>query len=501
MARRKSVTAKSLNFRDKLILNQWLIGRFGITQPWENTNGRRVQHPFHALVEQFKNSPEGIETDNLHYFFHELKESTCFRNGRASIDINQIRTYEENIVRHTSSINSKRTRPVTWKYFQWLTLLFVEMYLDQYFGNRTQLLHQLNEFVKRFNATFAVYKNVSLYTEDDLNKICLQNATGSGKTLLMHVNVLQYRHYAARQNMDKDLSRIILLTPNERLSSQHLSEFRASDISAGIYLESRGDIFDSENGLDHVDVLEITKLGDEDKEKTIATRSLGDQNLLLVDEGHRGLSGKDEGAWFSRRAELCAKGFTFEYSATFEQAVKASGSSDTFDSYAKSVIFDYSYRWFYEDGFGKDYQILNLPKPAREIQPIYLTACLLKFYQQLRIYEERANEFHPFNIEKPLWIFVGNTVSKVGQSKSKDTITDVAIVVKFIANFIELRDVAINHIRLILRRTGQDTGLVDEENHDIFNGAFRYLVRALERGETEDILYRDILTLRLTTSV
>ena len=47
---------------------------------------------------------------------------------------------------------------------------------------------------------------------------------------------------------------------------------------------------------------------------------------------------------------------------------------------------------------------------------------------------------------------------------------------------------------MILRRTGQDTGLVDEENHDIFNGAFRYLVRALERGETEDILYRDILS-------
>ncbi|MXZ44826.1 MAG: DEAD/DEAH box helicase [Gammaproteobacteria bacterium] len=498
MARRTSSKAKSHTFRDKLILNQWLISRFGIAQPWETTNRTQSQRPFHILVEKIKNCPEGMESDNLHYFYHELKESNFFRSGRSAIDVSQILTYEENIVRHTSIVNSKRTRPITWKYFQWLALLFVEIYLDQYFLNRKRLLQKLNEFVEQFNSAFADYESAPAYTEDDLNKICLQNATGSGKTLLMHVNVLQYRQYSERQKMDKNLSRIILLTPNERLSRQHVAEFRASDISAGIYLESRGDIFDSESGLEHIDVLEITKLGDEEKEKTIATRSLGDQNLLLVDEGHRGLSGKDEGAWFSRRSELCAKGFTFEYSATFEQAVKASGSSDTVDSYAKSVIFDYSYRWFYEDGFGKDYLILNLPKSAKEVQRIYLTACLLKFYQQLRIYEERASELHPFNLEKPLWIFVGNTVSKVGQSK--DTITDVAIVVRFIANFIEGSDVAISHIRSILKGTGQDTGLVDEENNDVFEGAFRYLVRALDRGETVNTMYQDIIS-RLFNSV
>ena len=131
-------------------------------------------------------------------------------------------------------------------------------------------------------------------------------------------------------------------------------------------------------------MLEITKLGDKEGPNTIATRSLGDQNLLLVDEGHRGLSGKsakaDGNAWFKNRAMLCEKGFTFEYSATFDQAVSGTGHED---DYARTVIFDYSYRWFYEDGFGKDYQILNLPKSYDEIKAVYLTACLLKFYQQL----------------------------------------------------------------------------------------------------------------------
>ncbi len=63
---------------------------------------------------------------------------------------------------------------------------------------------------------------------------------------------------------------------------------------------------------------------------------------LQVDEGHRGMSGKEEGVWFTRRGDLCAKGFTFEYSATFEQAVQASGNSEFENSYAKTIVFDYS---------------------------------------------------------------------------------------------------------------------------------------------------------------
>ncbi len=47
-----------------------------------------------------------------------------------------------------------------------------------------------------------------------------------------------------------------------------------------------------------------------------------------------------------------------EYRQQPGQAVK--GSRALTDTYAKSILFDYSYRYFYGDGFGKDYQILNL---------------------------------------------------------------------------------------------------------------------------------------------
>ncbi len=297
-----------------------------------------------------------------------------------------------------------------WTYFQWLTLLFIEIYLDRFFTDRQLLLDDLNHFVARFNRQWEDYADMPLYVADDLNKLCLQNATGSGKTLLMHVNLLQYRHYARRHGKDKDLSRVILLTPNERLSEQHISEFFESNINAMDFAKAGHNLFTQALGLGRVDVLEITKLADQEGPNTIATRSLGDQSLLLVDEGRRGMSGKEEGAWFARRSELCAKGFTFEYSATFEQAVRASGNPDFENSYAKTVVFDYSYRWFYEDGFGKDYKIDNLPHPKKEIiarliekgnllkasrleherdvaqalMPYFMTACLLKFYQQLR---------------------------------------------------------------------------------------------------------------------
>ena len=494
MAKRNHKGPKPHLFRNKLLLNQWIVSLFGIDPLVEhNVDGKTVR-PFHRLAAPIRDpGMEGMDADNIHKFYHNLVNSELLRNDLCGLSKAQILLYEENIVRHTRKINEKRHRPVVWKYFQWLTLLFVEIYLDRFFSNREGLLSDLNTFVERFNRKKDNYTDVPLYNVDDLNKLCLQNATGSGKTLLMHVNLLQYRHYASKHGKDKDLSRVILLTPNERLSDQHIVEFRESHISADSYLQ-RDSLFRVAQGLNHVDVLEITKLAEQEGPNTIATRSLGDQNLLLVDEGHRGMSGKEEGVWFSRRSELCAKGFTFEYSATFEQSVQASGNANFENSYAKTVVFDYSYRWFYEDGFGKDYQILNLPESFEETRSIYMTACLLKFYQQLRIFEEKIKEFEPFNLEKPLWVFVGSTVSSGKLTRDEKIVaTDVALIIQFIADFLDNRQATIRRMHEILTEKGQDTGLLDKDGNDIFAGAFTYLAKAMNGGETVEDLYRDIL--------
>ncbi len=496
---KKAANAKRQHeFINKLVLNQWLISLFGINTFEEATvNGTKVR-PFQRLAEPLKNI-EGLDSDNLHHFYHALVNSNLFFDESwCKINKSQILAYEENIVRHTQAINDKRERPITWKYFQWLTLLFVEIYLDNYFRDRDALLKSLNEYVAEFNAHWTEYEDIPPYTEDDLNKLCLQNATGSGKTLLMHVNLMQYQHYARKHGREKDLSRVILLTPNERLSEQHKAELSQS----GIYSETFGTagriMLDSAQGLNRVDIIEITKLADKEGPNTIATRSLTEQNLLLVDEGHRGMSGTEEGAWLKNRNMLCSKGFTFEYSATFQQAVKASKNMDFENSYAKSVIFDYSYRWFYADGYGKDYQILNLPESFSDTQNLYLTACLLKYYQQLRIWEEKERELMPFHLEKPMWVFVGSTVLKKKggsdvEEPDAETLSDIGLILQFIASFLDKEVEYRRYINDILSNGGVVTGLVDKDGNDVFAGGFTYLQKAMTTGITVEQIYKDIL--------
>jgi len=489
--KKKSTGPKPHAFRNKLLLNQWLISCFGI-DPLSTERKR----PFHKLAKPIRDPRmEGMDNDNLHHFYHALKESDLLLNEAHSISPEKLLMYEENIVRHTQVINAKRKRPVIWKYYQWLSLLFVELYLDHYFTDKERLLQELNNFVSRFNVRWPEHTDVNNFVEEDLNKLSLQNATGSGKTLLMHVNLLQYQRYSKIHGRENELSRAMLISPNERLSVQHIAEFSESSISAGKFSKEGRNLFTPTHCLAHVDVLEITKLGDKEGPATFATRNLDDNNLLLVDEGHRGLSGKnvkaDENAWFKNRAMLCSKGFTFEYSATFEQAVTGTGHEE---DYAKSVVFDYSYRWFYEDGFGKDYQILNLPQSFGEIKAIYLTACLLKFYQQLNIYDAMSSELIDFNIEKPLWVFVGSTVS--GKSANKDEkilATDVAQIIQFIAEFLSNRDSALRRINEILTGRGQDTGLLDKNGVDIFEGAFLWISKLLNGGKSVEELYQDVL--------
>jgi len=497
MPPKKKDKIKKHNFKDKLILNQWLISLFGIDPLHDHiVNGKKMR-PFHKLADMIIGSKiEGLDKDNLHYFYKNLFDMFG-ASSTTTITKEQLLNYEENIVSHTQKINEKRDRPITWKYYQWLNLLFVEIYLDLYFHDRQKLLKGLNEYILRYNAHYPEYADISPYTDDDLNKICFQNATGSGKTLLMHINFFQFKHYAKVSGNTRDISRSILITPNERLSKQHIDEFSISGISASIFVEKEktGPLAFANSNLGIIDVIEITKLADTDGPNTIAARSLGDNNLLFVDEGHRGMSGKEEGAWFKRRADLCARGFTFEYSATFQQAVAASKSDEFENSYTKNVIFDYSYRWFYEDGFGKDYQILNLPKSFKEVQNTYFIACLLKFYQQLRVFEEKRSEFAPFNIEKPLWVFVGSTVTKAKGGVKDDEIvaTDVALIIQFISDFLSDHKTAKSEIKKILTGKGQDTGLLDADGNDIFHGSFSFLNKKISSGESMDAIYKDIM--------
>lgn len=496
MARKPKSKIKPLPFGYKLVLNQWIVSLFGFDPLKDHKDGKRTLRPVQPLAKTVKDAPEGMTSENLHHFYKALD---VHLQAGAEITRADLLRYEHNIVSHTLAINEKRDRPIVWKYYQWLSLLFAEIYLDRFFEDRAALLDSLNAYVDAFDKywTDEGYETgITPYELDDLNKLCLQNATGSGKTLLMHVNFLQFRHYASKSPLKHDLTRTVLITPNEQLSLQHAREMKGSNIVAARLLTDSGDLLSSrQNGLRQVDFTELTKLGDTDGPNVIATRNLGDQNLLLVDEAHRGMGSQEERGWFRSRARLSEKGFVFEYSATLKEAVTAAKRPEIEASYAKTILFDYSYRYFYEDGYGKDYRIFNLPRTFSQLEFSYLTACLLSFYQQLKLYEDMQTLYTPYNIEKPLWVFVGSSVTKATGSKAeKATVSDVGKILAFIAKFLKSEGKSVAEIERILTGNAQETGLLDENGGDIFAGGFVYLQQLMLRESWKPSdLFRDIL--------
>ena len=456
MKARRAKNRPPVPFAKKLVLNQWLLSLFNVKR-------------FEDLAEHLRHEAlEGLDENNIHRFHHVL--TAQFHLTQLPTDL--LLEYDQNIVTHTQRLNERRItcgkEPIVWKYFQYLTLLFSEVYLDRYFRDPEALLATLNAQVAAYNADKAEADQIAAFDEaaeawSQLNKLAFWMATGSGKTLLMHANILQYQHVLTRHDRRRyELNRILLLTPNEGLSQQHLREFETAGIAAKLFNKDGGRLFSGQA----VEILEVTRLRDEMGAKTIAIDAFEGNNLVLVDEGHRGASGGEEGAWMRFRNALCEKGFSFEYSATFGQAVK--GNPKLTELYAKSTLCDYSYRYFYGDGFGKDYQILNLDQETQQNKlELYLVACLLSFFQQQRLYREHGRTFRRFNIENPLWIFVGGRVTA---ALAKKDASDIVEILQFLARYVADRVGSIQRLDRVLNQ-----GLVTATRQNLFAGRFAYL--------------------------
>lgn len=459
------------NFHDKILLNKYLLSLFGIDAIGTKIISKNGVEVFKELK---LSSSEGYTEEGNTKFLEQLK-AHLYLTGH--ITETMLQQYDENIVRYTHEISEGRDELIIWKYFQYLSLLFTEIYLDKFFSNKKQLQHDLNEFVKFFNGRQIDQQvgkkikksdlyQVTPFQERDLNKLAFWNATGSGKTLLMHINIKQYLHYAHKHTKGHD-SKILLITPNEPLSQQHLLDFNLSGIPANIFTKNQSGVFSGKE----VEIIEVSKLSEESKDKTVAVDSFETQNLVLVDEGHGGMSGDQ---WKRFRDQLSTTGFAFEYSATFGQAISASDKKkkeDLTQEYSKSILFDYSYKYFYEDGYGKDYRILNLKEDNADFKNKYLTANLLSYYQQLLIYKNKPEIAMQFRLYKPLWVFVGSSVNAVRTENKKET-SDVLDIVHFLSDFLKNRDEYIKNIELILSNRA---GMLDKNGYSIFEGSFAYL--------------------------
>ena len=315
-------------------------------------------------------------------------------------------------------------------HFQWLAALFVELYLARLAapGGRALLARQLNALREQ---SFAYLPEVQ---PGQLNRLALWMATGSGKTLMLHLNTLQFLRHAPGI-LGQLPQRVLLLTPNETLSSQHRSELGLSgldDITLGRTLE----------------ITELTKLylpADKDGLRnrvkqgvSVCTEQYPGPNLLLVDEGHKGgkSNSGEESAFRERRQALAgthplhavegAPGFEFEYSATFAQI--ADGDKGFFDDYARCTVFDYGYRRFHEDGFGKSPR--SLVTRDSHAQDLVLTAALVAFWRQVRYFADDAARAQRYRLSPPLAVFVGQSVT----GKSQDVVQVLVFLARFAAD-------------------------------------------------------------------
>lgn len=462
---------KNIKLSNQLVLHEYMLSLMEVDSLEELTKDMK------------DSSLEELDIDNTSRFYKHLASRLI---NRTELNKDVLRQYDENIVRFTFQINKKRRVNIKWKYFQYLSLLFTEIYLDRYFNQRNRLLDDLNSFIEKYNKYKTGIEKIDYYDESDLKKLAFWNATGSGKTLLMHINILQYLHYFSQNNRRDNLEQIILLTPSEDLSKQHLREFQLSGLQATLFDKNMQGLFRS----NEISIIDIHKLRDKMGEKSIAIEAFEGNNLVLVDEGHKGASGYD---WRNKREKLSEEGFAFEYSATFGQAV--SGKPELIEEYSKCILFDYSYRYFYKDGYGKDYKILNLQDDSDEqIRFLYLTACLTSFYQQLKLYNENEYSYRPFMLEKPLLVFVGGSVNALRQLKGKK-VSDVTDVLLFIADFIKNSRESINMINRLL--SGKP-GLLDKNGNEIFGNAYPYLIS--QEVSAEEI-YQDILLQVFNSSI
>ena len=381
------------------------------------------------------------------------------------------------------------------KYFQYLGLLYTEIFLDRLTTEPVAFLAELNAFLrgqKRAEPTLREFPDFEL---DDLRRLAFFMATGSGKTLLLHVNLWQVLHYlrhsrhpealVKRADKRREFDSILLVTPNEGLSAQHLSEFQRSGTDAVLLVEDRSG---QQTFEPRVRVIEISKLAEETSGEGVSVplESLGSANLVFVDEGHKG-TGSEARTWKNRQRALGKDGFILEYSATFAQAIGAAGKKagqELLVDYGKSILMDYSYRHFYHDGYGKDFRVLNLSWARENQAHELLVGGLLAFYQQYHLFAKKQAEYRPYNLEKPLWVFLGSSVKAIftrdGRSRS-----DVAQVVEFLRKFLEDPAWAVATMRSFLRG---ESGFNDAQtNSDLFTPLLADLA-----GRDAEPLYREI---------
>lgn len=413
-----------------------------------------------------KNAVEGLRPDGQSNFYGVLESRASCLQAPLTLDI--VKGLDSTIMGIEAELSAKRQFRL--KYFQYLAALYTELYLHLLQSDRAGLLLALESHRTEH------YAHLPEITPAELSKLALWMATGSGKTLMMHLNLLQF----TRRKLFEP-NNIILVTPSDTLSKQHLESLRASGIPSHYFSDPAP--------LDTVavKVIEITKLlpagGARSGGVSVPVSDFGGPNLVLVDEGHKGTQSKTdrdvERKWRTIREALAADGgFTLEYSATFAQVTET--NEELFREYARTIVFDYPYGRFHGDGYGKDFAIINLKQEDDLFGDTLLLGALLSFYEQHRYVAAHPEVASEYGLETPLMVFIGAYVNAG---------PEVLQVVQFLNRVLEDRTWAEAGLTAILEGR---SGLPGVDGQDAFATAYPYLRSETERANLYNSLTQEL---------
>ena len=119
-----------MNLERSLVLNRHLHGLFGAES-------------FDDLRRALKEQEEGVGPDGRSRFFHVLSG----RSG-VKIDIRSLEDYDRRVMEYEATLAKKRrAEPFkSFKYFQYLALLYTEIFLDRMTADPVAFLRELNAF-------------------------------------------------------------------------------------------------------------------------------------------------------------------------------------------------------------------------------------------------------------------------------------------------------------------------------------------------------------------
>lgn len=336
--------------------------------------------------------------------------------------------YQKQVEAYASSQSSGLKQPVTRKIQKWLAtyndMLPAKAYSLRYYQILALYFTEQVLSEKRAGPQYADQKALAYWM-----------ATGSGKTLLMHLNILQYiDHIGGAQAFDE--LQLIVTTPGVNLIEQHERELeevvgklnRIYNNRIKLIVASTAALLNKEQGF--FNMPESSRLF----------------RLVLVDEGHIGLSSNGEaGAFKQLRNDLLrpSNSFLFEYSATYHGIAERHVAE-----YGEQIVYDYNYYRFYKDGYGKDYafQSLNDDRFADDgrREHAFFSATIDTLTEKLAAYEALRVDLSPAQgglpfvgqvPDKPLLAFMGNTVEDPKkEGGAKDEVSDIRKFVVWLAH-------------------------------------------------------------------